>query len=164
MQRSWPVLALVGFAAVSTAAPQTAANEIERLQLYNACRPVTLQVAVGRGRGVGVRERALQRAAESRLRAARLYARNLDESRGASLLVTAEVGPGKVFSVAVHFLKVVADLYGEMGGVPTWQTESQGTHGGDAQFVVGAVSRLLDDYIASYLRVNETACRENAQK
>ena len=40
-----------------------------------------------------------------------------------------------------------------------WETGSYGTHGGDADYILQAVSERLDRFILEYLRVNETACR-----
>ena len=48
--------------------------------------------------------------------------------------------------------------YGLPGIVTVWDSATIGTHGGQAQFILGAVSQMLDEFIVSYLRLNEAYC------
>ena len=40
----------------------------------------------------------------------------------------------------------------------TWRIGTYGTHGGDAGYILQALSEKLDKFILEYLRVNESAC------
>ena len=109
----------------------------------------------------------MQAAAESRLRAARLYAvtgdsledviENVMKVGGACLYVYVRV-VGAAFHVSVEYNKVVKDRFGRANRAVTWVTRSTGTHGRDAGFILSDLSRHLDKFLADYLRVNEAAC------
>ena len=59
----------------------------------------------------------------------------------------------------MEYRKQVRDLAsGEVNVTTTWDTGATGTHGGDAAYIVSAVSEYLDRFLTQYLRVNEAAC------
>ena len=84
-------------------------TNLEIFQLFNVCRPMTLYMS---GAGLLSAE-AVRLAAESRLRAARLYAASPDSSTG-SLYVEASA-LGNSFDVSVSCLKFVTDRLGLHG-------------------------------------------------
>lgn len=189
-----PVPASLALAALRApaAAGQNAWNGIkpsleqsrDRFQLFNACRPMQLQVE-GLGDDaaeIGLTGEALQAAAESRLRAARLYLPSpaladfdleIDLEKWVAeyqkwatenplydapvLYVNVNVF-GPAFSVSVRYLRLVSNAFGHAGVATTWDAASTGTHGRGAGYIVSALSRHLDSFLAAYLRVNEEAC------
>ena len=115
-------------------------------------------------------ERMLHLAAESRLRAARLYGGSFPPDPDADLAAAIEAVAGKppilivnvlvverVSSVRIELHKPVQDSFGLAGAAATYITGSVGTHR-DAMDVMANVSRALDQFLAGYLRVNEDAC------
>ena len=66
---------------------------------------------------------------------------------------------GNGFSQSIHFKKVLYDpVSDERYNATTWSLGSAGTHGGNAGFILQALSEGLDGFILEYLRVNEAAC------
>ena len=132
----------------------------ERRTLYTACAPMNFFV-VGpdpeNSQKIGLTEQAVENAVESRLRTARLYAPPAKQERVQYLyVVTTIVGPA--FHLQVE-LKRRLDLgYGHTGYATVWTSGTVGTHGGQGQYLLGVVSKHLDRFIASYLRVNEAHC------
>ena len=155
-------LALLPLAALLTpmAPGQDAASRRERFELFNACRPMqlVLDVPPDRAAAIGLTEGALQAAAESRLRAARLYTEDLERADGAYLYVNVNV-VGEAFGILVKYKKMVTDAFGKVGTATTWNSGFVGTHGsGGASFILSNLSQHLDEFLAAYLRVNEEAC------
>lgn len=141
---------------------QDTKRKIERFELFNSCRPVYLSIESldSDAADIGLTVEAVQAAAESRLRAARLYTDSLEEiawTDGSLLSVTVSTGTS-AFSVSVEYYKAVTDSFGEDGIAVTWSTASHGTHGGSANFIMSSLSQHLDKFLAAYLRVNEAAC------
>lgn len=132
------------------------AQVLERFELYNGCRPMGLVVEeiTDRAREIRLTEGAIRRAAESRLRAARLFDAG---SLHSWMYVDAHV-VGAAFSVSVRYHKRTADSFGMIGWPATWHSGITGTHGADAGFIVSQLSLLLDEFLADYLRVNEEDC------
>lgn len=158
-------LALVALLLATLLVPAAAAQDdkverqVERFNLYNACRPMLLVIE-------GLHEEAsrislttekLQMAAESRLRAARLYTEDRDKADGAFLYVQASVNK-TAFNLSVEYYKVVTDAFGQVGTGATWDVGSPGTHVGSASVILSWLSQFLDRFLAAYLRVNESAC------
>lgn len=106
---------------------------------------------------IGLAIGALQAAAESRLRAARIYTKERVEARFAYLYTNVTV-TGRAFSVSLAFNKVATDIFGHTSVAITWNAGATGTHGGDAGYVVSSLSQQLDRFLAAYLRVNDKAC------
>ena len=154
-------LAPLSLAALLAAAAigQDTTSRLERFDLFNACRPMRLLIEqLGDDEAaIGLAEADLQAAAESRLRAARLYTEDGAKANFAFLYVNAIV-VGRAVNVFVHYKKVVIDAFGEDGSATTWSIGSAGTHGGNASYVVSGLSQHLDEFLAAYLRVNEEAC------
>ena len=92
---------------------------------------------------IGLTEKALQAAAESRLRAARLYTEDSAKSDFAYLYVNVNV-VGPAFNILVEYEKRVTDRFGRLGNAVTWNSGSTGTHGRDAGYTVQALSEHLD--------------------
>ena len=134
-------------------------KRLERFQLFNACRPMVLVIESmdDDEAAIGLTKEALQAAAESRLRAARLYTEDMRKTDYASLYVSVHV-VGRAYSILVFYIKSVTDEFGVTAKATTWFSAPTGTHGGDAGYIVSSLSRQLDKFLAEYLRVNEPAC------
>ena len=142
------------------AATPTQVDLLSRFQLYNACRPMEVLVEAFAGNGesrIGLTRQGFELAAESRLRAARLYSEDHDESGGAYVYLRTTV-VSSAFTVEVHYKKVVTDEFQIAAPASTWERGFSGTHGRDASYVMSSLSELLDEFLAAYLRVNEAAC------
>lgn len=138
------------------ALPALGQTDTERFGLFAACRPMA--VVVGDlstdASEIGLTEGSIQTAAESRLRAARLYQ---SESPINALLVEISV-VGSAFNIDVDFVKWVRDAHGKIGIARTWGTETTGTHGRSGNYIMSALSQDLDKFILKYLQVNEAEC------
>ena len=164
MLRIPPVLALASLLAI--AAPRQDAGPsplLERFELFNACRPMALVVeSLNDDAGkIGLSKDTLQAAAESRLRAARLYAEEVEKTHGSYLYVNVTV-VGRAFSTDIHYQKPVTDEFGVLSLTTTWDTSFVGT-AGDASYIVQGLSQLLDEFLVAFLRVNEEACESAPQ-
>lgn len=125
-------------------------------ELFNACRPIHLVVAsLGEDAAeIGLTKKRIQTAAESRLRAARLY----DPSSGYVLYVNVNV-VGHAYNINVEHHKWLHDVEFNLRGIAeTWSIGSTGTHAGDAGYILQFVSEHVDRFVVEYLRVNEAAC------
>ncbi len=145
---------------------QRAMQRVERFQLFNACRPMLLGVEDLHedAAAVGLTREALQAAAESRLRAARLYTEDRGTADGAHLYVNVSVA-GLAFSTSVQIRKVVFDRHGQLGTASTWIDGSVGQHGGSGvSLILSSLSQILDRFLAAYMRVNEEACDSPAPR
>ena len=135
-----------------------------QFRLYNACRPMQLDIQplADDAAAIGLTKEDLQAAAESRLRAARLYTENIPESGGATFSVSVNV-VGLAFSLNVEYHKWVTDEFNRLGTAITWIGGSTGQHGNrNKSFVLSSLSQHLDKFLATYLRVNEAACGDSA--
>ena len=137
------------------------ADNVNRFELCNACRPMGLMVGpLGKNaKAVGLTMDRLQVTAESRLRAARLYTEDYAKANHAFLYVKAGVSK-RAFGLNVKYLK---SLYDPVSGrtsslATTWESGSFGTHGDDPGFIVQSLSEHLDKFLVEYLRVNEEDC------
>lgn len=142
----------------------------EHFGLFHECQPVLVAVEPlqADADAIELTEQMLHLAAESRLRAARLYAGKLDMS--APLLDLVEVMQDdpplliinvqvirRTFSVRISLQKSVNDEFGMYGRADTWSSGFLGS-ARDAAYIQSSVSQALDQFLASYLRVNEDAC------
>ena len=135
-------------------------SELDRFRLFNAYRPMLLVVErlSSDAQAAGLTRERIQLAAESRLRAARLYTESIEKANAAYLYININVG-GPAFSISVRYQKLVTDLATNSDNVAsTWNTGSTGTHGGDTGFIIQDLSSHLDRFLAGYLRVNEPTC------
>ena len=159
--RSVLAAAFLGTLLAPLAAGQESKAEASRkFQLYDACRPVTLAIEDLNEDAAKMRltKKSLRLAAESRLRAARLYADAPVTATSRSWLYVQVHVVGRGFQTAVAFLKAVTDRFGRMNLATTWRTSSTGTHGGDQSYIISGVSQDLDKFLAEYLRVNAEDC------
>ena len=150
---------------------------IDRRELFTGCQPVRLYAeVVDAKRTTDLTEDRIRTMAESRLRAARLFA---DEYSDVALLISVHVA-GQAFSSDVSLRQDVylrqgqtwpgpglqflhepltpLELSGDFGSASTWQDRITGTHGGDGGYILQGVSEQLDRFVLEYLRVNEEAC------
>ena len=138
--------------------PDDPSTSLDCFQLWNACRPLYLLVVEGPtedAEEIGLTKERIQTAAESRLRAARLYDA---EAADHFLYVNVNV-VGRAYSIGVGYRKWLHDEALDIGGMAeTWNTGSAGTHGGGARFILQDVSEHMDRFVVEYLRVNEPAC------
>ena len=144
---------------VPAIAGQGTSNRSERFRLFNACRPMRLAVEQlnDDAANIGLTRETLQAAAESRLRAARLYTEDPTRADFAYLYVNVNV-TGRAFNISLGYSKWVTDEFGQTSTAQTWHTGGTGTLGGDTGHVVSSLSRELDTFLAAYLRINEEAC------
>ena len=125
-------------------------------QLWSACRPLDLIVEdlPEDAEEIGLTRERIQTAAESRLRAARLYDAEADHYLYVNVIVYRFA-----FSIDIGYRKWLHDEALDIGGFSqTWHTGAAGTHGGDASFILQYVSEYMDRFVVEYLRVNESAC------
>ena len=151
---------LLGILLTASTVQAQAVSELDRFRLFNACRPMELVVEAlaPDARAVGLTRERIQLAAESRLRAARLYTESMEKANRAYLYIRIHV-EGRAGTIFVQYSKWVIDLATKSDGPAiTWNTGGTGTHGGDAGFIIQHLSSSLDEFLAEYLRVNESAC------
>ena len=136
-------------------------ERLERFRLFNACSPMELviETLTDKEATIGLTKEALQAAVESRLRTARLYTVDSAKANYSWLYVNILVVV-RAYSIRVLYHKRVTDEFGETFPAPTWGAVkgTTGTHGGNADYIVSSLSRHLDNFLAEYLRVNESAC------
>ena len=144
-------------------------------RLWHGCEPMFLSVEglPDDAADIDLTKERIQTLAESRLRVARLYVGYDDEVLLSSPplklppvlyvrvgVLVSESGRGGAFSIEVSFKKHLRDDVSDRNGsATTWDTTTYGMHGGDAGYIMQAVSERLDWFILEYLRVNETACQ-----
>ena len=135
-------------------------------ELFNECRPVDLIVRVqdlmnmlNPAPEIGRIEERISTMAESRLRAARIYA----ESQAGSgiLIVGVAQATGRYLVTVGLYRSVFEPVSGKWSFAPTWQAT-------DARYrfplstsdsAIQNVSEGIDKFISEYLRVNESACK-----
>lgn len=130
----------------------------ERFELYTRCAAMGLAVDLqDDGDDLdGLTAGRIEQAVRSRLRAARLYRQVSDSDYLLSVYVHVA---RRAFSVDLDFYKPLYDPVSGRTWIAITSEESiTGTHGTDANFVVSAVSQLMDGFLDDYLRVNEVAC------
>ncbi len=157
----WPLL---GILLTATTVQAQAISDQGRFELFNFCRPMMLVVEdlPPAAQAAALTRERIQLAAESRLRAARLYTESREKANRAYLYVRIHV-LGRGHNITVEYKKWVTDLATNSNGhATTWNTGIAGTHGGEAalgsDFIIQGLSSLLDKFLAGYLRVNEPAC------
>lgn len=140
-------------------------RSVERFFLYTECSSMGLLVSIDgadEAADIGLTDDVIQAAAESRLRAARLYVPDFKSVIPHSPVPYLHahihvVGPA--IDVHLGFRKNLLDqISGEENYAQTWEKGSLGTHGGDSSLIMSTLSIALDRFIADYLRVNESAC------
>lgn len=151
------VLALVLSFRVSQVAGDTR-ETVDRFQLFADCGPMALVVGSSTDASkIGLTKEALQAAVESRLRSARLYRSEVLTPR---LYVRVNV-VGKAISYSLNYQKLLYDrLSGLSNMATTWRSSAAGTHGGEAGYILSAISQEMDEFLLKFLRVNEDACEK----
>ena len=138
---------------------------LRRFQLFNNCEPMGLSVQFRSRDDEGINsgianiediEDRIRKMAESRLRAARLFA----DSASNRLYVGMHV-LGPAFSAYLFYEKPLHDaVSGLTVTSPAWiSLVGTGTHGGEPSFLLQSLSESLDGFVLEYLRVNESACK-----
>ena len=134
----------------------------QRFQLFNRCQPIVPVIAeLPEGASIGLSEDALRAAVESRLRSARLYQSDAPLA-GAVLYVRVSVSRSRAFVLNVSFMRRLQDATNRSSGLAaTW---ARGIFGvtSRADLILSALSQHLDEFLAEYLRVNESACKQAA--
>lgn len=142
------------------------AVKVELFELFTGCESVhvVIEELGPEARVLALHEADIQNLAESRLRAAQIYA---EQPSLPFLRVWVNIA-SDAFWVQVEFNKAVYDkLARDMGtafpGVArTWARQIVGTYGTDGprggSFISSTLSRLLDEFLAEYLRINGLAC------
>lgn len=161
-------LSFVAPAAVGETAEETHA----RFQLFANCEPIDLDVMYSDGsfRRGSPTEDAIQAAAESRLRSARLFSlrgetrlkievrtwKN-DGTIDWSTLETEDKGNG--FRISIAYYKRLSDVLSDTSKyMATWEREKVGKDYKNMDYILYGVSALLDEFLLAFLRVNEQAC------
>ena len=125
--------------------------------IFALCHGMFLDVGIGPkdlARKIGLSQTEVIAAAEARLRSARLYRDAGDQA----LSISVNLGED-VFSVEVALKRAVRDLGYSVGGVMTvWKTGHIGSYS-SSEIILSALSRSLDSFLASYLRINDVACK-----
>ncbi|MCY4127617.1 MAG: hypothetical protein OXG15_00085 [Gammaproteobacteria bacterium] len=107
---------------------------------------------------IGLADKSIQNAVESRMRSARLYS-NKPPSK-TYLYVNINV-VGGAFNAKLSFRKPVNDPFtGELGTATTWTRAVTGTHGNSSGFILSSLSELIDEFLVDFLRVNDEECRK----
>lgn len=134
-------------------------KSLDPLRLYDECRPMALLISAPvRASEPEITESRLQAAAESRLRAARLYGGRAEARLEPTLHLSVQVS-GLAFVVEMRYLKPVTDQYGFSQLATTWHSGNFGSHGrSGSAYIMATVYQNLDEFLAAYLRVNEQAC------
>ena len=153
-----PIVALLVLAAPTSVGAEGVSSS-DRFQLWNACKPIDLVVEHLNDAAVKISltREAITTAVRSRLRAARLYS-----SKTAPFLyvsVTLVRTRTTSSSISLKFNKWLPDpkLNGQVGSATTWNRHVV-QQGGNADYILSAVSQLTDLFIDEYLRVNGSAC------
>lgn len=138
----------------------SASAKRERFELCYVCSPMGLVVEFlhDDAKVIGLTRERLQAAAESRLRAARLYTEYPAGVTGSLLYVNASV-VGPAFDLSLEFHKPLFDPVSSVARpTMTWRAAVTGTHSGLSGFIVHSLSQELDKFLADFLRVNEKHC------
>ena len=150
-----PAVALALMLAMPTAAAEKV-TEHDRFRLWNGCRPVFLSIGPlpTAATNIGLTRKAIEVAARSRLRSARLY----DDDASTFLWVNVNA-TSFAHGITVGYFKWARDEASDITSMAmTWFTGSTGTHGRSAPNVLSVVTEFVDEFIDEYLRVNAAAC------
>ena len=147
-------------AVLASTLPTVAQTDLERFQLFTECAQMqVIVIAVfteADSMAGSLTEESLRAAAESRLRAARLYA----DSVVPHLLSVGVWVYGEAFDIDIDFSQWLLNPdAGVRGWGRTWTLGGAGTHANQPGFMRNAVADYIDQFLAAYLRVNEAACQ-----
>ena len=141
-------------------------TNMDRFQLWNHCRPVSLLVEGlhQEAEAIGLTRERIETTVRSRLRAARLYTPEVfskDDNRPeVNAVLYVNINAGRLsYLISVEFWKWLNDpATGQSGRATTWDSGGAGTHGQDSGFILSDLAEHIDGFIDEYLRVNEKAC------
>ena len=106
---------------------------------------------------IGLKKSRIQTAVEVRLRSARLYS---DSKFGSFVRVSVHV-VGSAFTIDLEHVKQTIDPITEVPFLSaTWKEKITGTHSRDPEYIVQNLSKLVDQFLLDFLRVNEEECRQ----
>ena len=154
--RAAVVLGLVALTLSFPASGETFEERRNRFKLFAECRPMDLVVEglPSHAAEIGLTKESIRAAAESRLRAARLFSPESEQYLYINVNVV-----GAAFSISVEYKKLVYDPLSDLRfSAPTWGRRSTGTHGGQSNNILSILSKTLDQFLVEFLRVNEEAC------
>ena len=157
---------LVALCVPVTAEGQSWQNRNPRFELYTGCAPVGLLVAMAAENVPGLTRSAVEIAARSRLRGARIFdglVGSIDlRERESPVLHVFITGyePINSFSIQLVLYKPVHDtVSGASGMAITWQGDVYvGHHAGNGGYVLQSHAQRMDEFIDQYLAANERAC------
>ena len=159
---AWCLLVGDGLAQEPASLPVPPSLRSDYFALWNECAPIDLVVAglSNEAADIGLTKERIQTLAESRLRAARLYAAAARPYLYVRVgVLVSENRRGGAHNIEVSFMKYLRDSVSEQNGMAqTWNTGGFGTHSGNAGFLLQQLSEYLDRFVLEYLRVNEAAC------
>ena len=133
---------------------------LEPFKLFTNCESMEIVVEGLKHRALklGLNQKSIKNVVESRIRSARLYSTNAPSNT--LLYVNINVA-GRAFNAELSFNKPVYDPFtGTRGIATTWTTATTGTHGNSSGFILSSLSRLMDEFLVAFLRVNDEACRK----
>ena len=151
---------LVAFALLllaQEAVAQVADGRAERFDLFTDCSPIYLVVEPldSEDRSSGLTEQSIRNVATISLRSAHLYTKK----EAHVFLYVRVTTAGNAVTISIGLYKGVFDRYtNEWGLANTWIAGMTGTYGRNAAKVLANTSRLMDEFLAKYLQVNEEAC------
>ena len=146
------LLAALGGGVTHAEAPSAS----DRFHLFNRCGPmdVVVENLTTDASEINLTKNSLQAAAESRLRAARLYSADAPPYLYLNVHVV-----GGAYSIELSYKRRVChSAISQCGYAKTWDRGSTGAHGRNAGFIRSNVSRHMDQFLVEYLRVNEESC------
>lgn len=156
--KTWQIaLAILALAAAPGGADEETVTGVDRFRLWNDCKPVHIAVEAltDDARDIGLTVRDIEVSVRSRLRAARLYTEDVEDS----FLVFVIHVRYKAFDLSADYYKEVLDLAsGKSNFAVMWRKSVLGFHGGRASYILSALSQHIDEFIDEYLRVNAEAC------
>ena len=122
--------------------------------LYNGCKPMMIFVSSD-DTDEAPTEAEIRVIAEGRLRAARLYEK---VSLNSFFEVVVRTTSTAFLVVASYNKRGTDDASGVNSLATTWDDAAFGSHGGNSEYILNAVSNLMDRFILEYMRVNEQDC------
>ena len=141
------------------------AADAERFEYFTECAPLGLGVLVSGPETVGLTEDRVRTMAESRLRAARLYAPELPGAFAVLSLLVFVSGPLAVFGMAAYTALIAKRRFDpitegtsatatvDVGLLPRVLAHTSDANGADS--IMKSPTERADALVADYLRVNE---------